>query len=448
MRRVYPRRVLPATAAEARRSPRQAAPPGRDGQARALPGRLARRLAARALPGGERQLEILVRPLASGAARAADEGRQDRTSSRRWSPDGKRSPSTRRDRAGIWVISAEGGTPRPLADFGSRPAWSPDGRRIAFQSARSPTSPPPGVRHRSVDDLDRPGTGGPRPARHDGRQAQGRPRRAGVDAGRPPALLRDVRAAAPLRRDLVGDARRLGAEEGLRRARDSTTPSSRPDSDALVVSGRAETGCAPSAARPRSDGAPRARPSAIARPAPDVPRTRASRRTGGMLAWSDHLDRRPAPLPPARPRHRPPVRAARASHHRRGALHLAGVSPDGQTVAFGRVPPGGSNDVWLMGADGEPPSPVASGPSIDYALRLLPRRPPPPRLLRPPGEEVPLLRRRREERHAGAAARRRLRRGSAAALARRHADRLPLQACEASRSTSGPPTCARAGRSS
>ena len=44
------------------------------------------------------------------------------------------SPITRTARGGIWVMPARGGTPRQVAAAGSNPAWSPDGRRIAFQS--------------------------------------------------------------------------------------------------------------------------------------------------------------------------------------------------------------------------------------------------------------------------------------------------------------------------
>jgi len=39
-----------------------------------------------------------------------------------------------RKRGGIWIIPITGGTAKQLTEFGSHPAWSPDGSQIAFQS--------------------------------------------------------------------------------------------------------------------------------------------------------------------------------------------------------------------------------------------------------------------------------------------------------------------------
>jgi len=37
-------------------------------------------------------------------------------------------------REGLWIIPLTGGAAKQIADFGSHPAWSPDGSQIAFQS--------------------------------------------------------------------------------------------------------------------------------------------------------------------------------------------------------------------------------------------------------------------------------------------------------------------------
>jgi Tol biopolymer transport system component/DNA-binding winged helix-turn-helix (wHTH) protein len=51
-----------------------------------------------------------------------------------FSPDGRWLAYRSNARGGIWVVSATGGTPRQVADFGSQPAWAPDSRTIVFSS--------------------------------------------------------------------------------------------------------------------------------------------------------------------------------------------------------------------------------------------------------------------------------------------------------------------------
>jgi TolB protein len=48
------------------------------------------------------------------------------------SPDGKQLAFDRNHR-GVYIMNADGGDIRQLTDFGARPDWSPDGRRIAFE---------------------------------------------------------------------------------------------------------------------------------------------------------------------------------------------------------------------------------------------------------------------------------------------------------------------------
>src|SRR5205085_2942219 len=51
-----------------------------------------------------------------------------------WSPDGQRIAYYSKTRGGIWIVPALGGNARQLTESGSNPAWSHDGSLIAFQS--------------------------------------------------------------------------------------------------------------------------------------------------------------------------------------------------------------------------------------------------------------------------------------------------------------------------
>jgi len=51
-----------------------------------------------------------------------------------FSPDGQSIAYHSKTKNGIWVVPAFGGVPKRITDFGSRPAWSHDGSRIAFES--------------------------------------------------------------------------------------------------------------------------------------------------------------------------------------------------------------------------------------------------------------------------------------------------------------------------
>lgn len=92
-----------------------------------------------------------------------------------WSPDGSRIAYHDKEKAGIWVVPATGGTALQVSRFGSRPAWSPDGAWIVFQSEplidfapSSPGSLPPSTLWLV------PGAGGePRPLTRPGHPAGG-----------------------------------------------------------------------------------------------------------------------------------------------------------------------------------------------------------------------------------------------------------------------------------
>jgi Tol biopolymer transport system component/tRNA A-37 threonylcarbamoyl transferase component Bud32 len=85
------------------------------------------------------RFEIFVRELTPGApvTQLTTDGEQNFQPA--WSPDGKRIAYYSDLRGGIWMVAVgEGGTPQQLTDFGSQPAWSPDGQWLALQSEGKP----------------------------------------------------------------------------------------------------------------------------------------------------------------------------------------------------------------------------------------------------------------------------------------------------------------------
>ena len=78
--------------------------------------------------------QIYVRSLATSASEVAITGAGENSVQPAWSPDGRFIAFHSLTRGGIWVIPSRGGVPRQVASEGSQPAWSPDGRAIAFTS--------------------------------------------------------------------------------------------------------------------------------------------------------------------------------------------------------------------------------------------------------------------------------------------------------------------------
>lgn len=78
--------------------------------------------------------EIYVKPLAMGAKEIQITSDGQYNLQPAWSPDGQHIAFYSKKRGGIWVVPATGGVAKQLTTFGASPAWSPDGKTIAFQS--------------------------------------------------------------------------------------------------------------------------------------------------------------------------------------------------------------------------------------------------------------------------------------------------------------------------
>jgi len=78
--------------------------------------------------------EIYVKQLISGAreVQLTTDGGQNFEPA--FSPDGSLIAYHSKQKGGIWVVPVSGGSAKQVSDFGSRPAWSPDGTRLVFQS--------------------------------------------------------------------------------------------------------------------------------------------------------------------------------------------------------------------------------------------------------------------------------------------------------------------------
>lgn len=328
-------------------------------------------LATSVMSGGK--LEIHIRPLSGGPGRPLTrDGRNNVQPA--WSPDGELLAFHSKDRGGVWVVPAEGGKPRLLASFGSRPAFSPDGRRVAFQSTpltdvaatAAPGLSPSTIWIVGVD-------GGSAIAvtkAGDPKGGHGAPSwspdgsRLYFVVSEPRLSQAEIWSVKLDGSDLV----RLHAGTRL------YEPRVFPDGRSLWFGAHVEQGGYALHRLPLSpDGRTAIGPAeTMTAIHADVPRSPTFSADGRTLSWSEltttaavwslPVDRvsglatgPPAPLTGGDGRATWPV-----------------FSPDGSTIAFGWIPPGGTNDVWLMDADGGRQRPVIEGPAVEYGNDFFP----------------------------------------------------------------------------
>ena len=79
-------------------------------------------------------MEIYTSGLTAGSKESALTSDGGQNIFAEWSPDGQWIAYHSRKKGGIWIIPSSGGAARQIIDFGSHPAWTPDGRQIVFTS--------------------------------------------------------------------------------------------------------------------------------------------------------------------------------------------------------------------------------------------------------------------------------------------------------------------------
>jgi Tol biopolymer transport system component len=288
-----------------------------------------------------------------------------------FSPDGHSVAYHAQRKGGIWVVPVAGGEPRRLTEFGSRPAWSPDGSALAFQgdglvdlAANSfPARPPStiwvvaatgGAPTQVTEPSQPPGGHGTPSWSADGtrlvfasydRRASSiwtlrledhrlQPLVGGEALILDPVLAADGRSLLYVAHQSTGD---VGAW------RIPLGPDGRPRG---------------SAARVGSLGASNPRHLALA---PDGHTIAYSALSLSTNLWSLPLTDRGDPAGPAHP-----LTSERARNSR------PVFSPDGRRLAFEKWFPGGKPDIWVMDQDGGNPQQLTSDPAPDTAASFLP----------------------------------------------------------------------------
>ena len=302
--------------------------------------------------------EIYLRPLAPGAREVAVTSDGQDNMHPAVSPDGRHLAYYSRGRGGVWLAPVLGGVPRQLSPFGSRPAFSPDGTTVVFESSSVVDLVATGVQPPSTL-WTVPVEGGP-PRPHT---------RAGVPAGGHgwPAWSPDGRRIAFMADGLWtiaadgSDPRRLSEDEAALRG---FNPAYGRDGR-LYFGGHRDSNSRLFRVRLSSDGAAFAGPiEELANGADSLLTHVAVAPDGGSVVyvalqnWTDIHLLRLAPDGSAVGASEP------LTAQMPGRKTLPAFSPDGGTIVFNRFNTGMGVELWLMDADGGDPRQVSTRPVV------------------------------------------------------------------------------------
>jgi eukaryotic-like serine/threonine-protein kinase len=308
--------------------------------------------------------EIYVRQLTPGGReiQLTSDGAQNFEPT--WAPDGKLIAYHSKNRGGVWTVPALGGVTKQLTEFGSNPAWSPDGGSLVLQS------------HGIGDDLFALGSGALLTTTLWTISSQGGTPRQITVMGKPagghgsPSWSPDGKRIAfasydPARTEIFTIS---SQGDQLKRVANGIDPIYAPDGNIYFVSfgtdnlnfGLSKVRVSPESGEPigepieiASTGAARIKRLTISA---DGKRIAYTPLTGVSNLLSVHV-----PLG-ANEATEPPVALTRDTSYRNSS---PAFSPDGKKVAYHVSRVGGRQDIWLLDLEGENATQLTTDPASD-----------------------------------------------------------------------------------